>query len=130
MKKLNLLFLLFVLFVAAACEKEVDATPLAEGLSITHVQLNGSVSKNTSQQIEVTLEKPTPCHELHSIRMSEDGMTVNYNFIVGSTAEVCAQVIEEEEVTVTFEPKLSGTYTLNFLVNGRQFQTRQVEVTN
>lgn len=131
MKTFTYIFLCLIFFTAVSCQKEEEVAPdAAEGTSIRGIQVNGSVSKNAVHQIDVTIVKPTPCHEVQSVKVSTSGTTVNYNFILENTSVACAQVLDEETVTVTFTPESTGTYTLNFLINGKLHESRQVVVTN
>ncbi|WP_017733295.1 hypothetical protein [Nafulsella turpanensis] len=126
MKNLTLLLLPLFLFLLVSCEKE---ELLQEEPSILSISLAESSSIQEPQEVSVTIEKPTPCHYVSGTNESISGNTFNYDFTLLSGAEVCADVIEEEIVTVTFAPSESGEYTLNFLINGKLYETRTVTVT-
>ena len=127
MRQLNYLLLSLVVIFFASCEKEADQV-LREP-SIKSVSVNNTVSKSTSQQIEVLIEKPTPCYAVSQVNATSSGTNYSYDVILASTAEVCADVIAEEAVTVSFAPQTTGEHTLNFLINGKLYQTKKVVVT-
>lgn len=127
MKKI-LLCLPVLCFLFISCSKEdIDEVQQPEILSIN---LMATAVAKQSQEISVTIEKPTPCHEITDVQITSSGNRVSYNFIVtGPTGDtVCADVIQEETVTVNFEPETGGEYTLNFLLNGTLAETRTVTV--
>lgn len=130
MKKLTYLFLSLSLFLIAACQDENEVTTVTPEPEIVSIALNSSVPVNTQQQITLTLAKPTPCHVVSEVLTSSSGMEVNYDIILESNTQACAQVIDEEVLTLNFNPQTSGTYTLNFLINGKLYETRQVVVTD
>lgn len=109
-----------------AVSPEVDV-PAGEA-SIKEVQVGGAVVKDQTHQLTVIIHKPTPCHQLVQTKISATGTTVNYNFILESSGEICAQVIEEETVQIAFTPQSSGVYTLKFSIDGRLYRTKQVVV--
>ena len=128
MKKI-LLCLPVLCFLFISCSKD-DVNELKDP-KILNLTVSATAVAKQSQEISVTIEKPTPCHEITDVEITSSGSTVNYNFIVvGPTGEtVCADVIQEETVTVNFEPTTGGEYTLNFLLNGTLAETRTVSVT-
>lgn len=133
MKAVNYLAVcLSILFLLSCGEDDPQPeqkTPTGEA-SIVDIQMNNTVTKNQVQQIEVTVFKPTPCHEVVETKVTSSGNTVNYDFILQGNAEICAQVIAEEVVQVSFAPQASGVYTLNFLIDGKLYKTEQVVVTD
>ena len=131
MKKLAYLFVCFSMLFLISCKDEEEVAPL-EG-NILAVELSSGITKNTTQQISITIGKPTPCHVVKEVLVSNAttaGKTVEYNIILEETSEACIQVIKEEVVTVTFTPEQSGEYTLKFLINGKLLETRKVFVSN
>ena len=125
MKASNYLFLPVLFFLLISCEKEA----LLKEPGILDIAFLQSSSVQEPQEVTVKIEKPTPCHIVSEIKKNTSGNTFNYDFILSSGAEVCADVIEEETVKVTFDPSTSGEYTLNFLINGKLYETRTVTVT-
>lgn len=125
MKASNYLFLPVLFFLLISCEKEA----LLKEPSILDIAFLQSSSVQEPQEITVKIEKPTPCHIVSETNKTTSDNTFNYDFILSNGAEVCADVIEEETVKVTFDPSTSGEYTLNFLINGRLYETRTVTVT-
>ena len=125
MKASNYLFLPVLFFLLISCEKEA----LLKEPGILDIAFLQSSSVQEPQEITVKIEKPTPCHFVSETNKTTSGNTFNYDFILSSGDEVCADVIEEETVKVTFDPSTSGEYTLNFLINGRLYETRTVTVT-
>ena len=125
-KSLMCLPVLFFLFIA--CDKQ-DTNELKEP-SILNITIAATAVAKQSEEISVTIEKPTPCYKITDVETTSSGSTVNYNFIVtGPTGEtMCADVIQEEVVTVIFEPERGGEYTLNFLLNGTLAETRTIIV--
>lgn len=132
MKSLSLLFFGLLLVLSAACQKEeIDPSENStSAASIREVKLSSTTAKGQSQEIEVTIVKPTPCHVVAEVNTTYSGTAVNYDFILEQASEACIQVIAEEVVPVSFAPQSSGLYTLNFLINGKLFETRKVTVTN
>lgn len=122
-----ILFCLSILLLASCREEENEsAEPGIRDIALSSSQLH----QGESMEIDVLIEKPTPCHYIDQVDLSVSGTTYTYDILLETTGEICAQVIEEERVTVIFEPGEAGEYTLNFLINGRQQQSRQVEVRN
>jgi hypothetical protein len=126
MKTLNHLFLP-VLLLFTSCEKELVSPE--DQPRISEISLSETSSVTVAQEISVTIDKPTPCHYVSEVKKTTSDKTYSYNIIIVSGAEVCATVIEEESVTVTFDPATNGEYTLNFLINGKLHETRTVTVT-
>ncbi|MBC5992227.1 hypothetical protein [Pontibacter cellulosilyticus] len=125
MKKLAYLFLPILVFFLVSCEKDtVSPEP-----GILDITINQTSSVQVPQEIAVKLEKPTPCFSVSNTKKTVSGFTFNYDFTLTNTAEVCADVIAEETVQVTFDPSVAGEYTLNFLINGKQYESRKVTVT-
>lgn len=108
-----------------SCRDEEEVVPDPE---IRDIALNSSLRQGESMEINVLIEKPTPCHYVDSVSLNISGSTYNYNILLEREEGVCAQVIEEERVQVLFAPQEAGEYTLNFLINGRQKLSRQVQV--
>lgn len=129
MKKILLCLPVLCLLFVSCSKEDVDEVQEPDILSINLVAT--AVAKQ-SQEISVTIEKPTPCHEISETIVTSSDFTVDYNFIVtGPTGDtVCADVIQEEVVKVNFEPSTGGEYTLNFFLNGRLAETRTVPVSN
>jgi hypothetical protein len=117
------LFMLLLLF--SACQKEEE---LLQEPAILSVSVGSTVSMSSPQPIEVRIQKPTPCHQVARVNATTSGTTYSYDIILENGAQICAQVIEEEVVTVSFSPQGPGLHTLNFLINGRLLETRQVVV--
>lgn len=113
------------IFLLASCKEEENVSAEA---GIRDIILSSSLREGESMEIDVLIEKPTPCHYVDQVNLSISGTTYTYDILLETTEEICAQVIEEERLRVVFEPQEAGTYTLNFLINGRQQQSRQVEV--
>jgi hypothetical protein len=125
MKTLIISSLLVIAAFLASCQKE---EPAVQDASIVSVNIESVMSQNTAQQIQVLIKKPTPCHEVSSVNTSVSGTTYTYDILLSNAAQLCAQVIAEETVTVSFSPQATGEYTLNFLINGRLYETRTVRV--
>lgn len=108
-----------------SCDKEEDPIlePGIADIIFLEEQLQGE-----SQELEVTLQKPTPCHTFEETIFTITDNIVDYDFIMLNGEEVCAQVLTNEKVTVEFEPSASGEYLLNFHINGKLYQTRTVTV--
>lgn len=123
-----LLCLPLLCFLFISCSKE-DVNDSQEPKILNLTVSSTAVAKQT-QEISVTIEKSTPCHEITDVEITSSGNTINYNFVItGPTGEtVCAQIIQEETVTVDFEPTTGGEHTLNFLLNGTLAETRIISV--
>lgn len=130
MKTLNYLFLPVLLVFSTSCEKEnflpEDQQDQPKILDISFSE-NSSVS--AAQEISITIDKPTPCHYVSEVKKTTSGKIFNYDIILVRGAEFCTTVIEEETISVTFDPAADGEYTLNFLINGKLYETRTVTVT-
>ena len=103
--------------------------------TIIAIDVDSKVSKGVVQDINVTLQKAVPCYEVQKVVVSTSGTTINYNIILLRSSKpeysvACPQVIEEEVVRVAFTPQQNGIYFLNFLINDKLHQTREVEVSN
>lgn len=126
MKRLSYLLLLFTFVVFASCkEDEVMPEP-----GIKEVHLNSTSSTSQPQEIQVVIQKPTPCYQVRQVNETSSGTNYYYDIILDSSAEVCADVIAEEVVTVVFAPQTTGEHLLSFLINGKLYQTRTVQVTD
>lgn len=122
-----ILFCLGMVLLASCREEENAGTePGIRDIVLSSNQLQ----EGESMEIEILIEKPTPCHYVDRVDLNISGTTYTYDILLETTDEICAQVIEEERVTVIFDPQETGTYTLNFLINGRQRQNREVVVEN
>lgn len=128
MKTVSYLFLCFVVLLFASCQKDEEVVEMEA--DILEVQLSSNITKSQAEEIKVTIKKPTPCYVVQEVKVEQSGMEVNYDIIIRNDAQICVQVIAEEVVTVNFEPQASGEYTLNFLINGKLYETRQVRVLN
>lgn len=111
----------------ASCRNEEKVIPEP---GIRGITLSSNLSKGESMEIDVLIEKPTPCHYIEEVNLTTSGTTYNYDIMLESEGEICAQVIEEERIQVVFDAQETGEYTLNFLINGKQQQSRQVQVSN
>lgn len=127
MKTLNYLFLPVLVLLISSCEEEIISPE--DQASILEVSLSETSSVTTPQEISVTIDKPTPCHYVSEVKETISDKTYSYDIILLSGAEICTTVIEEETVTVSFDPATNGEYTLNFLINGKLHETRTVTVT-
>ena len=125
MKAVNYLILPILLFFLTSCEKE----DLLQEASILEINLSQNSTTQEPQEISIKIKKPTPCHHVSETNKTVSGNVYYYDFVLSSGAEVCADVIAEETVQVTFDPSSSGEYTLNFLINGKLYETRKVTVT-
>jgi hypothetical protein len=125
MKIIQYLSLFMLLLLFSACQKEEE---LLQEPAILSVSVGSTVSMSSPQPIEVLIQKPTPCHQVARVNATASGTTYAFDIILESGAQICAQVIEEEVVTVSFNPQGPGLHTLNFLINGRLLETRQVVV--
>lgn len=122
-------FLPALFFFLVSCDKE-DAE-LPNGTDITNVAFLTASSVQEPQEIEVTISKPTPCHQITKVEKTVNEDVFDYNFIIPELDEntVCAQVIAEETRTVIFDPSASGEFTLNFYINGKFNERRTITVT-
>ncbi len=126
MNPLRFLYLFFIIIVLASCQK--DEEPALENASIKSVSVESEMSRSAAQQIEVLIYKPNPCTSVSKINTLVSGTTYTYDIILTNTAQMCAQVIADEVVTVTFSPQATGPHILHFLINGRLYETRTVHV--
>jgi hypothetical protein len=120
---------LFLLSCGKDDPQPQTTSPTGEA-AIVDIQVSNTVANNQSQQIKVTIQKPTPCHVIAETKVTSSGTTVNYDFILQEYDGACIQVIAEEEVQVSFAPQASGVYRLNFFINGKLYKTEQVVVTD
>lgn len=127
MKTINYLFLPVLLLFIISCEKEI-ISPEDQPM-ILEISLSETSSVTTPQEISITIDKPTPCHYVSEVKKTVSDKTYSYNIILVSGAEICTTVIEEETVTVTFDPATNGEYRLHFLINGKLYESRTVTVT-
>jgi len=127
MKTIYFLSVIFLSFSLTSCDKD-DADPVSE-INITSITLADSYKAGETEQISVTITKPTPCHIIDEETVTVNGRTHSYNFRLVDKAEVCVQMIQNETVTVDFEPVEAGEHTLTFSINGELFETRTVTVT-
>jgi hypothetical protein len=119
-----LLCLWFVLFISCKDEDEnVRVNP-----TIGEISLSDQMGEFETMEIEVTIQKPTPCHFVDRVDLQVSERTYDYDIILDREEGVCAQVIEDETVSIFFDPQERGEYTLNFLINGRFIESRQVQV--
>ncbi|AHM62500.1 hypothetical protein D770_21255 [Flammeovirgaceae bacterium 311] len=130
MKTINYIFICLVLLISTACQQDDEPAPQTINASILEVKMESSISRNTVQDIALTIQKPTPCHQVVEINQTGSGTTVNYDIIVEQSSEACIMVISEEVVQLTFEPQATGEYTLNFFINGHLYATEKVQVIN
>lgn len=125
MKKAVYLLLPVLFFFLSSCEKE-ETSPETK---ILEINMRPSSSLQDPQEITVKIKKPTPCYKVSETRKTVSGTTFNYNIIITDDSEICVAVIAEEDVTLLFDPSEAGEYTLNFLINGKKYETRTVAVT-
>lgn len=125
--KFLMLPLLLILFLA--CDKE-EADTVHEP-EISGIAFLATSSVEQPQEISVTVQKPTPCHRIVEVKETREDNIYNYDFIIAGPGgdTVCADVIAEETVKVLFNPSSTGVYTLNFLINGELYETREITVT-
>lgn len=114
-------------FLFACGEEELVTNEGAP--NILEINFSETSSVTAAQEIIVKIEKPTPCHYVSEVKKTISDKTFNYDIILLTDAEVCADVIEEEDVTVTFDPSSTGEHTLNFFINGILFEIRTITVT-
>lgn len=119
-----MLCLSVLLLVSCRDEEEVVPEPEIRNIDLS----SSSLRQGESMEINVLIEKPTPCHYVDRVNLNISGNTYNYDILLEREEGVCAQVIEEERVQVLFNPQEAGEYTLNFLINGRQKLSRQLQV--
>ena len=122
------LFLPLLLILFTACDKE-ELTTVGEP-EISEINMMATSPLNEPQEITVKVQKPTPCHTVE-VESTSSGNIFTYDILISApTGEVaCIQVVKEEVVEVQFAPSASGTYTLNFLINGEFQETREIIVT-
>jgi hypothetical protein len=125
MKKINFLLLCLFAVIVAACTKE----EVEKDARIIEISAASNMTLAESQNIEVRIEKPTPCHTVASVNKTTSGNTINYDIILQSDFSMCATVIAEETVTINFQPEGAGQYLLKFYVNGKYHTSKTVSVT-
>lgn len=127
--KINIYLLLFLTTITlASCEKD-SVSPNGEP-EILEIIYSKTSPVAAAQDIDVKIQKPTPCHYVSEVKESASDKKYTYNIILKDDSGVCATVIEEEVVTITFEPVTSGEYVLNFLINGKLQEIRVITVTD
>ena len=117
-----------ILFMFMACDKEeMDNVQEAD---ISDIAFLSTSSLEQPQEISVTIVKPTPCHTISEVEKTAEGFVYTYNFILSEPGAdtACVQMIANETVVVVFDPAETGEHTLNFLINGKLFETRQIMV--
>ena len=129
MKIINYLFLFLSVILAASCNDDRAATPELTA-QVLEVELENTVSISTPLEVNVTIQKPTPCHEVQEVIRTVSEKVYKYDIILKAGDGVCAAVIAEEVVKVSFDPPASGEYVLQFSINGNQHFSRKVIVTN
>lgn len=127
MKTSFLLSVLFLSFFLTSCDKE-DAEPVSE-ISISNITLAESYTVGQTEEISVTINKPTPCHIIEEEAVTISGKIHSYYFRLVDKAEVCVQMTQNETVNLDFEPTETGEHTLNFYINDELYETRTVTVT-
>lgn len=128
MKICYLITLLFLSSLLTSCDKE-DEEPVSE-ISISNITLAETYTVGQAEKINVTIIKPTPCHEIEEESATVSGNTYSYSFRLLNNREFCIQVVARDEtVSVDFEPTEAGEHTLNFYVDGELLETRTVLVT-
>lgn len=127
MKTFNLYGVFFLLAFLVSCDKE-DAEPVSE-ISISNITLAESYTAGQTEQISLTIIKPTPCHILEEEAVTVSGKTHSYYFRLIDKAEVCVQMTQDETISVNFEPAQTGDHILNFYINDELYETRTVTVT-
>ena len=129
MKIIIYLFLFLSVILTACCNDGGDATPELTA-KVLEVEVENPVSKSTPLEVNVTIQKPTPCHEVQEVIRTVSEKVYKYDIILKAGDGVCAAVIAEEVVKVTFDPPTIGIYILEFSINGNQQFYRRVVVTN
>lgn len=115
-------------FLCASCDKD-DIEPSAKVVFIADISYMESSSVEEAQEIEVTIQKPTPCHLVSKIEKTVSGNTFSYNIVVEGQENPCITVIAQEVVKITLDPSGTGHYVLKFLINGKIYEMRTVTVT-
>lgn len=123
----NLFYLIPVLFFSLlACEKEDPV----QGDIIASITMFESSSIKEAKEIKVKIQKDDPCEFVNEIVKTVSGKTFNYDFILQGDENHCITIYSlQEDVSVVFDPTITGQHTINFLINGRLFETRTVSVT-
>lgn len=129
MKKSFYLCLPLLFFFLLSCEKD-DITSVPDP-DITEIAMLQASTVSEPQEISVTIFKGTPCHQVVETKKTISGNTFNYDIILseGEEGTSCITVVDSETLTVSFDPPTSGDYTLNFLINGKIYETRTITVT-
>lgn len=126
MKNVLKLCLPVLCFILISCDKEEN---LVQEAGIANIIFLDKQVQGESQDLEVTIQKPTPCHTIKETILIIKENSIDYNFIMDNDDEVCATVLTNETVTVKFDPSTPGEYLLNFFINGVFHQTITVTVT-
>lgn len=130
MKIIKYLFLFLPLILTVAC-KDDDGAPTPElTAKVLEVELENTVSKSTPLEVNVTIQKPTPCHQVKEVIKTVLDKVYKYDIILEAGDGVCAAVIAEEVVKVSFDPPASGEYVLQFSINGKQQFYQKIIVTD
>lgn len=129
MKIISYLFLFLSVILTASCNDDEAATPELTA-KVLEVELESLVSKSTPVEVNVTIQKPTPCHEVKEVIKTVSEKVYKYDIILEAGEGVCAAVIAEEVVKVTFDPPTSGEYLLEFSINGDHHFYHKVIVTD
>ncbi len=126
MKNSFYLLMPVMFFFLLSCDKE---DPIEVAHLISNISYEESSSVGETQEISVTVQHSETCWVVSNIEKTVAGKTFNYNIKTTRVGEVCGQAITPEVVTVDFDPSSTGEHTLNFLVNGKAFETRTITVT-
>jgi len=118
MKKATLL--LAAVLVLAACSDDettptTDPAPTGQPVAIDSVDFVFLESYPVQVRAEVSGTLPTPCHETTVAQTGTDPAT--FEITAASTAEVCAQVIEQFELVLDVGSYETGTYEV--VINGQ-----------
>ncbi|UJH90000.1 hypothetical protein LZ575_13710 [Antarcticibacterium sp. 1MA-6-2] len=128
MKVFTLITLLFLSSLIVSCDKE-DEEPTPE-ISISNITLAETYTVGQAEEINVTIIKPTPCHEIEEESATVSASTYSYYFRLLNNREFCIQVLARDEtMSVNFEPTEAGEHLLNFYIDGELLETRTVLVT-
>lgn len=125
----NSIYLLMpvMFFFLLSCDKE---DPIEVSHLISNISYEESSSVGETQEISVTVQHPETCWVVSKIEKTVSGKTFNYNIKTTRVGEICGQAITPEVVTVAFDPSSTGEHILNFLINGKFFETRTITVTD
>lgn len=100
MKKQIYILLLTMLIVVAGCAQQTSIEP-----GVFNEELSQTSFEKDMLTYNLSFQKPTPCHSLNVTRTFDEGvLTLNVETVYkAQTGEVCAQVIEFENVVGEFE---------------------------